>query len=150
MNKPLSDSILEFSGGRPTLVFVSFRFVSFRRGGRRTSPPGARLRTGRARRRPSTAGPLPEDLGRVERLFRSGNQRLLVSGVVKGTEHFEPTSRTQPQMTDRSSTRRDSCFIQTFINSLFPVESSLLPNIEDHVNAEICAGRVRTKKDLLE
>ncbi|KAH0791027.1 DExH-box ATP-dependent RNA helicase DExH14 [Histomonas meleagridis] len=92
--------------------------------------------------------------------------------IIKGTEYFDakscgfkPYTITElQQMMGRAGrpqfdkqgivmifceeSRKD--FIKKFINSPFPVESSLLSNIYDHVNAEISNGRINSKKSLID
>ncbi|OHS96505.1 putative helicase mug81 [Tritrichomonas foetus] len=92
--------------------------------------------------------------------------------VIKGTEYFDSktgqyapyTVTEMQQMIGRAGrpgvdneglvmilceeSRRD--FLKDFINSPFPIESSMPQHICDHVNAEVSCGRIRSRKSLLD
>ena len=91
--------------------------------------------------------------------------------VIKGTEYFDPKTCQYVQYTvtelqqmmgragrpqfDKEGKVMILCeesrkeFIKKFINSPFPVESSMMPHVADHVNAEIASGRIRSKNALM-
>lgn len=91
--------------------------------------------------------------------------------VIKGTEYFDAKTCQYVQYTvtelqqmmgragrpqfDKEGKVMILCeesrkeFIKKFINSPFPVESSMLPHVPDHVNAEIASGRIRSKQALM-
>ncbi|KAK8860756.1 hypothetical protein M9Y10_012421 [Tritrichomonas musculus] len=207
MNKPLSDSILEHSEGKPTLVFVSsrrqtrltaFDLISFASSARQPNFYCTQEASDASQLVDDPdlqhclsfgvglhhAGLLPHDQQIVEKLFGDGHLKLLVATstlawgvnlpahfvVIKGTEFRDPkTCQWVPysvtemqQMMGRAGrpqfdtegivmilceeSRKE--FLKKFINSPFPVESSLLPHIDDHINAEISTGRIRSKKQL--
>ena len=92
--------------------------------------------------------------------------------IVKGTEYFDPKSKGyvdfpvtdllqmigragRPQFDDFGIAcvyveESKKNFYKKYLNDPFPIESSLLDQLTDHINAECCSGTIQNKKQCLD
>ncbi|KAG7233189.1 hypothetical protein INR49_007395 [Caranx melampygus] len=68
--------------------------------------------------------------------------------VVKGTEYYDGKSRRYVDYPITGTHAKD--FYKKFLYEPFPVESSLLSVLSDHLNAEIAAGTISSKQDAMD
>jgi activating signal cointegrator complex subunit 3 len=92
--------------------------------------------------------------------------------IIKGTEYFDAPSRTwvdmqisdilqmagragRPQFNEKGyvavyveSSKKN--FFRKYLNDPFPIESNLLPQLEEHINAEIASGSIKSKQDCID
>ena len=92
--------------------------------------------------------------------------------IIKGTEYFDPKSHKyvdfqatdllqmigragRPQFDDKGvavvyveSSKKN--FYRKFLNDPFPIESSLMEQLEDHINAEITRGEIHDEESCIE
>jgi activating signal cointegrator complex subunit 3 len=91
--------------------------------------------------------------------------------IIKGTEFFDAKSRSwvdmpvsdvlqmagragRPQFNENGIVcvyleQSKKNFFLRYLNDPFPIESNLMPQLEEHVNAEVASGSIRNKQDFL-
>jgi activating signal cointegrator complex subunit 3 len=92
--------------------------------------------------------------------------------IIKGTEYFDPKAHRYEQMPatdllqmigragrpqfDTKGVAVVYCeqsrkmFYRKYLNDPFPIESSLIPQIDDHINAEIARGTISNKQECID
>lgn len=92
--------------------------------------------------------------------------------IIKGTEFFDPKTKHyvdmpitdilqmvgragRPQFNDSGFAcvyveKSKKNFYRKYLNDPFPIESSLLPQLPEHINAEICSGSITNKQNCMD